>query len=485
MKYNLDSIIDSTIDSVMLSNKRGEILIWNKASIKMFGYDEKEALGSDLSIIIPASCKQAHREVMKRYLSSGEKNVIGRTVELIGRHKNGREFPIELSLSSREEEGAVLMYFIIRDLTEIKSQETDILDLESIIDSSPSCLKIIDINGRLIAMNKVGLGLIEADNFESVDRANVYDIVHEDDRSSFIEFNKFICGGGEGTLIFKIIGLLGTVRVMESFARSHIHSKAGACHLAITNDISARIQAEKLILEKEQSLSEVNKKLLLEIELRKSTQLKLYRSELSERKRIAFELHDGLGQKLTAAKFALGSIRAANVLSKPLMGVLSDSIDIIKNAMQEVRDISQNIAPSVLADYGLSAAVSKICDSMDDYQQIDIEYIQAGVEYKLSIEAEICAYRIVQEALNNACKYSNADKIKVQISFKSREVMVIVSDNGIGFYPEEVKHQGGSGILNMEERAGAVDFFFDLHSIPRKGTEITFKCPRGLVKRTY
>jgi len=184
---------------------------------------------------------------------------------------------------------------------------------------------------------------------------------------------------------------------------------------------------------------------------------------------------------LTAAKFALGSIRTANVLSKPLMGVLSDSIDVIKSAMQEVRDIS----PSVLADYGLSAAVSKVCDSMDDYQAIYIEYTQAGVEYKLSTEAEICAYRIVQEALNNACKYSHADKIKVQISFKSKEVMVIVSDNGIGFYPEEVKHQGGSGILNMEERAGAVDFFFDLHSIPRKGTEITLKCPRGLVKRTY
>jgi PAS domain S-box-containing protein len=120
-------------------------------------------------------------------------------------------------------------------IVEVKNSNTRLNDL---VNQTPSCLKIIDSEGRLIHMNQKGLSLIEAESLESVYLAEVYSIIHPDDQEKFIEFNKNICSGGSGRLIFKIIGLKGTVRCMETYA-SPIELEDGRVgHIAITNDIT-------------------------------------------------------------------------------------------------------------------------------------------------------------------------------------------------------------------------------------------------------
>ncbi|ANC79464.1 diguanylate cyclase [Fictibacillus phosphorivorans] len=120
------SVIESANDSIILSDRTGTIISWNKGAELLFGFNEKEALGKNLQIIIPYKFRKAHKEGMERYLLSGEPKVIGNTVELEGLRKDGSEFPIELSLAAWQEEDQVYFSSIIRDITERKRNEKKI-----------------------------------------------------------------------------------------------------------------------------------------------------------------------------------------------------------------------------------------------------------------------------------------------------------------------------------------------------------------------
>lgn len=120
------SVIESANDSIILSDRTGTIISWNKGAELIFGFNEKEALGKNLQIIIPDKFKVAHQQGMERYLLSGEPKMIGNTVELEGLRKDGSEFPIELSLAAWQEDDQVYFSSIIRDITERKRNEKKI-----------------------------------------------------------------------------------------------------------------------------------------------------------------------------------------------------------------------------------------------------------------------------------------------------------------------------------------------------------------------
>jgi len=120
------SVIESANDSIILSDRTGTIISWNKGAERIFGFTEKDALGKNLQIIIPDKFKVAHQQGMERYLLSGEPKVIGNTVELEGLRKDGSEFPIELSLAAWQEDNQVYFSSIIRDITERKRNEKKI-----------------------------------------------------------------------------------------------------------------------------------------------------------------------------------------------------------------------------------------------------------------------------------------------------------------------------------------------------------------------
>ncbi|MBL4710043.1 MAG: PAS domain S-box protein [Flavobacteriales bacterium] len=259
LEHRLSSIIEFTKDSIIIINHKGEIVLWNNASTALFGFTATEVMGSKIHIIIPKEMRSLHDAEMAIFLAAGEKKIIGRTVQINGQKKDGSIFPIELSLSSWEESNEIFFCGIIRDISDRKKKDREIIDLRGIIDSSPSCLKLVSKKGELLMMNSVGLGLIECENFAIVDKVSVYEIVHDQDRDSFIKFNEFICDGGKGSLIFKIVGLKGTERIMETFARAHKLESGEIAHLAITNEITERIKAERELQQKDLKLEEAKR----------------------------------------------------------------------------------------------------------------------------------------------------------------------------------------------------------------------------------
>ncbi len=132
----------------------------------------------------------------------------------------------------------------------------DISDFSKLINSTPSCLKLLTKNGELLNMNKIGLDLIEAENMEQVQGANVYSIVAESHREDFINFNHIICSGNKGSLTFEIVGLKGKRRWMETYAAPYQLTNGEIAHLAITNDNSEKVRTNEEIKLKDQALME-------------------------------------------------------------------------------------------------------------------------------------------------------------------------------------------------------------------------------------
>jgi PAS domain S-box-containing protein len=120
------SVAQSAADAIISANSKGHILSWNKSAQSMFGYREEEVVGKPLTLLIPERYQAAHREGLERFSSTGEARMVGKAVELHGLRKDGREFPVEISLGTWQTEEGTFFSAVIRDITERKQAEEKI-----------------------------------------------------------------------------------------------------------------------------------------------------------------------------------------------------------------------------------------------------------------------------------------------------------------------------------------------------------------------
>jgi PAS domain S-box-containing protein len=432
VNINLQAIIQSTNDSIILTNTKGEIILWNKASTKIFEFTEKEALGKKINIIIPDKHQKNHNSGMNNFRLSGKKNIIGSTVELEAKKKSGQYFPVELTLSTWYEKDKVFVCGIIRDISARKATQKHILDLSRIIDASPSCLKFLDKRGSLLKMNRVGLDLIEAENFKSVSGASVYDLVQEQDREAFILFNKFICKGGEGTLIFKIKGLKGTERTMESFARSHPCANGELGHLAITNDISDRVRAKQEIYQKDQAL-------------RDSQRLSVIGEFAAG---IAHEINNPLS--IIYAKSQLLDFKLTKIFrsDQAKFEPIKKSLESIMDTITHTSDIINNLKTFSHSTDFTNLAYHKIDDVINMTLKLCQKRCQnAGVQLKIDVNKNIeilcSAVGLSQVLLNlihnsfDAIEMYEEKWIKIETLITDTSLKIIITDSGKGI---DAKH---------------------------------------------
>ncbi|MFN3405427.1 MAG: PAS domain-containing protein [Cytophagaceae bacterium] len=198
-----------------------------------------------------------------------------------------------------------------------------------------------------------------------------------------------------------------------------------------------------------------------------------------ERKKIARELHDGLGQMLTGLKFTIESLKGAP--GKKEKQTLEDVKKMILDTIVEVRRISFNLMPSVLNDFGIVPALKHLTEQVSNVSKRKVTFVNHSHIERLPKQVEINLYRIVQEALNNAIKYSDADEVKVELLSDDSHFEVEISDNGKGFLKSSLggktKDLSGNGIQNIQERTSLINGQFRIQSSPGKGTKLYIKIP--------
>jgi signal transduction histidine kinase len=198
-----------------------------------------------------------------------------------------------------------------------------------------------------------------------------------------------------------------------------------------------------------------------------------------ERKRIARELHDGIGQSLSALKFLLENrlqLMEKNSIACDLHP-LEDMVPMLQNAVEEVRQMQTDLRPPILDDLGILATLSWFCR---EYQRI---YARIKIETDLGIqENEVPAplktviYRVLQEAMNNIAKHSRATRVRLSLGQKEARIYLRVEDNGSGFDLRQVLSEEragrGFGLTSMRERTELSGGSFSIESIEGRGTTL-------------
>jgi len=192
----------------------------------------------------------------------------------------------------------------------------------------------------------------------------------------------------------------------------------------------------------------------------------------NERHRFAVELHDGVGQTLSALKMYLNAIDFKTIDNENA-SLIENALAIASQAINEIRSISHNLMPKILKDYGVIHAVNSIIQLLFPLNTFNVKFTH-NIKKQLSSEIEIAIYRIVQEALNNIIKHSKATKISINLEQENSTIKLIIADNGVGFNKD--LSSTGLGLLNMQNRVKYLDGKFNIET-QKTGTCIAIEFP--------
>lgn len=214
-------------------------------------------------------------------------------------------------------------------------------------------------------------------------------------------------------------------------------------------------------------------------ELEKDKQLSAIDSMLKgqeeERSRIAKDLHDGLGGLLSGTKLSFMNIKENLVLTPENVILFDKSINMLDNTISDLRKVAHNLMPEALVKFGLTDAVKDFCDSIQSSSVMQVQYQQFGENRKLTNTAEVFAYRIIQELVNNAVKHAQAKNILIQLSITTDKISIAVEDNGKGFDKNVPPQSKGAGMDNINYRVQYFNGTIDINTSPGNGTSINIE----------
>ena len=213
------------------------------------------------------------------------------------------------------------------------------------------------------------------------------------------------------------------------------------------------------------------------------------RIQEEERKRVAREIHDGPAQDM--ANVVLKADLCEKFLSleerQKAIKELHELKDMVKLSLKEVRRIMFNLRPMALDDLGLVPTLKRYLEDIQQQSAFSVELSVQGTPRRLSTEAEVSLFRIVQEALNNSRKHSRATNVNVKLDYGTRYVSATIQDNGVGFAPDGAETEllfDQYGLMNMRERAEYLGGTLSVTSEPRQGTRVLARLPLNTEGRT-
>ncbi len=464
-RSRLAAIVESSDDAIVSKNLEGVITSWNKGAERIFGYSPEEAVGHNITFIIPPDLWEEEAKILQR-LRRGERV---KHIETVRLRKDGTRIHVSLTISPvKDSSGRVVgASKVARDITQQKEGERALRESEerfrAIVETTPECVKVLAADGTLLHMNSAGLKMLGVDVSEAIIGKSVYQWIATKDRDRFRDFNERICLGEKGSIEFDILDLNGERRHMESHAAPLRTADGNVVQLAVARDITNRKQADEAIKEKEFSA-------------------RLLKAQDEERRRIARELHDGVGQLLAAMSMNSARIgQEKSRLSQDAARTVEENSRIIEQASAEIRTMSYLFHPPLLDEMGLHSALKWYVEGFAARSKIATSLELPTNTDRMPQDYELCLFRIVQECLTNIHRHSESLTALIKLQKLPGEITLEVSDEGKGLAKEaQLKISSGQtpgvGLRGMRERARNLGGDVEIRSNGH-GTTVIAKVP--------
>lgn len=365
---------------------------------------------------------------------------------------NNGTIPISVSrITIPEGFGFIIRILDSRDDKLIHEVET----LRQMIDLVPHAIFLKDAERRFLIINKAVADHHQLSVADFIGRRDE-DFFSDDDSASFIALEEQLLKDHIPLHKEESFTIENETKFMDSIKLPfYIKHKDQWGILGVSMDITTR----KRLLEEKTNL---------QLEHQKTLMRAVVDTQERERKVIAQDLHDGIGQLLSAAIINLDAVISQASLNPEQS--LNTTNELIEQAVSDVRTMTKSLMPNVLKDFGLIEALQKLGDLMKNISSINIVFSAHGVQLDLSEQIEINLYRVVQEIINNALKHSQASEIAIQLFSRNKELIIQIEDDGIGFDLNKIlTDRSGLGISNIQNRLDLIDAELDIDTRPNHG----------------
>ncbi|HEY6192696.1 MAG TPA: PAS domain S-box protein [Bacteroidota bacterium] len=466
------SVWENSTDGMRLTDENGIIVAVNSSFCAMAGMKESELTGRPITVTY--SGKADREEMLRNYRERFERRRIEPHVERLITLHSGKTLYIEGIHSFFElEYGKGLLLGVFRDVSERKIAERRIQMLAHTITSMQECVTITDMKDNILSVNPAFLRVYGYEEAEIIGKHIT--IVRSPDNPPGLseEINAQTLRGGWTGELLNVRKNGETFPIVMSSSIVRDNAGTPVAFVGIARDITEQKNLQRRLDEASRRRNEDLRRFAIEVQ----------RAQEEERRRIARELHDDLGQRLSGMKFNIevfeDTLENQDAPTREKLDQFKKQID---GMIIEIRRLSSNLHPSVLDDFGLIVALKLLCEEIGKIQNIKILFEPADAKMgRFEPHVEIALFRIVQEALSNVGKHAGASEVRVRLGLEGDTVRLQVRDNGSGFDTASVHlkkdSSRGLGLISMRERSEELGGTCRIESTPGKGTTITVEFP--------
>lgn len=366
----------------------------------------------------------------------------------------------------------------VQDITERKEMEAALKENEelyrTLFETSPDAIGLMDLDAKIIKVNQQSRALFGYGPDEDLRGKDGLGYVAPEDRARIMPYLESL----------KATGTVGTIEMLsqkkdgsrvpiEATARFLLDAQGQPKMLVgFCRDISARKQGE---MEREQLYQQVRD----HREQLRSLSRRLMEAQEAERRFLASELHDEIGQVLTAVSL---NLEAAKTVAGPAAAPqLQEGLHTVNRALQQVRDLSLDLRPAMLDLLGLEAALRWYADRQAQRAGFTFQLASNLGQQRLATELETAGFRVAQESLTNVVRHARAQHVDIELQMTESTLHMTIRDDGIGFDLARQRQQAAAGqslgLFGMQERVHLLGGRIDVHSQPGQGTRVEVYLP--------